>query len=61
MWPAVITLGTTGIAWLAWIVGAHAADWAGYEDIAILIQLACVFAGLAAAEKLLSLLTSGEH
>ena len=58
---AVFTLASLAAAWLSWTVGERLAGWAGYEDMDILVQVACVFAGLAAAEKLLSLPTSGEH
>ncbi len=58
---AGLTLGLVVLVWQVWVQAGHAAGWAGFEDIEIVVQLAAVFGVLALAEKIISVIQSGGH
>ena len=58
---AALTLGLIVLCWQSWVQAGHAAAWAGFEDIDIVVQVAALFAILAAAEAVISRLLPGKH
>ena len=54
IFSAGLTLGLVVLVWQVWVQAGHAAGWAGFEDIEIVVQLAAVFGVLALAETIIS-------